>query len=282
MVMENRLNRPSALNSELVSRLNRLDAELRQLQNRDLSASEIVAANRDSVCFIVSSYTLADPFAAGSAPVHYRLLATGFLVPGNKVVSNRHVLEGWFGDPHAETAMRLGAVASRGKILAYFPTLKQPLELSHVVASGAADLAVAQIELPSGIAIPPLRLASQTSVAGEAVLVMGYPLGVTTMLAKTTAVPYQVSALRQDEQEADHLAQFKLIRPTATQGHLADMNGTTLMYDATTAHGSSGGPVFNMRGEVIGVNAALINGFTGTSLGVSTEALRPLLETGHK
>jgi S1-C subfamily serine protease len=284
LVMGSRLHRPGALNSELVGRLNQLDAELKQLQNRELSASEIVAANRDSICFIVSSYTLADSWAPGSAPVRYRLLATGFLVRGNKVVSNRHVLEGWFGDPHAETAIRLGAVASRGKILAYFPTLKQPLELSHVVASRAADLAVAQVELPSGVAIPPLRLASQTSVTGEAVLVMGYPLGVTTMLAKTAAVPYQVSALRQDEQEVDHLAQFKLIRPTATQGHLADMSGTTLMYDATTAHGSSGGPVFNMRGEVIGVNAALINGFTGTSLGVSTAALLPLLnsvETQH-
>jgi S1-C subfamily serine protease len=111
---------------------------------------------------------------------------------------------------------------------------------------------------------------------------MGYPLGVTTMLAKTAAVPYQISALRQDEKEVDHLAQFKLIRPTATQGHLADASGTTLIYDASTAHGSSGGPVFNMRGEVIGVNAALMSGFAGTSLGVSTAALQPLLDASKK
>lgn len=281
MVMESRLHvvSPRPVSPEVISRLNQLDAELKQLQSRDLSASDIVAANRDAICFIVSTYTLSNPWAPGWAPVHYRLLATGFLVPGNKVVSNRHVMEGWFGDPHAETAVKLGAVATREKILAYFPSLKQPVELSHVAVSKTADVAVARVEFPSDVAITPLRLASQTSVTGEPVLVMGYPLGVTTMLAKTTAIPYQVSALRQDEEEVDHLAQFKLIRPTATQGHLADMSGTTLMYDATTARGSSGGPVFNMRGEVIGVNAALINGFGGTSLGISIAALKPLLPT---
>jgi len=50
-----------------------------------------------------------------------------------------------------------------------------------------------------------------------------------------------------------------------------------LMYDASSAHGSSGGPVFNLQGEVIAVNAAYIDGFNGSSLGVSTAELSSLL-----
>jgi len=96
------------------------------------------------------------------------------------------------------------------------------------------------------------------------------------MLAKSTALPYELSGLR-DEQQVDRLARINLIRPSATQGHLSDVIGMSLMYDATTAHGSSGGPVLNMQGEVVGVNAALINGFDGTSLGVSVDALHDLL-----
>jgi hypothetical protein len=35
--------------------------------------------------------------------------------------------------------------------------------------------------------------------------------------------------------------------------------------------------VFNSRGEVIGVNAAYIDGFSGGTLGVSVRALKPLI-----
>jgi len=161
-------------------------------------------------------------------------------------------------------------------VLAYFPTLSTPVELSDFLSATDSDVAIAHVHLPSGASVSPLNLARVTSAPGDPVLVIGYPLGVTTMLAKSTALPYELSGLR-DEQQVDRLAQINLIRPSATQGHLSDVIGTSLMYDATTAHGSSGGPVLNMHGEVVGVNAALINGFDGTSLGVSVDALHDLL-----
>jgi len=56
--------------------------------------------------------------------------------------------------------------------------------------------------------------------------------------------------------------------------------GDKLIYDAPTAHGDSGGPVFTTKGEVIGVNSAYMDGFSrGGTLGVSVESLRALLES---
>jgi hypothetical protein len=40
--------------------------------------------------------------------------------------------------------------------------------------------------------------------------------------------------------------------------------------------------VFNANGEVIGVNFAYVAGFSGATLGVSVESLRPLLEEAPK
>jgi S1-C subfamily serine protease len=77
---------------------------------------------------------------------------------------------------------------------------------------------------------------------------------------------------------ARDLAAHSLIRPSATYGHLGDIVEDKLIYDAPTAQGGSGGPVFNTRGQVIGVNTAYIDGFAGGTLGVSVEALKALLQ----
>ena len=81
---------------------------------------------------------------------------------------------------------------------------------------------------------------------------------------------------------ASELAALSLIRPSATCGHLGDVVGDKLIYDAPTAHGGSGGPVFNTRGEVIGVNSAYMDGFSGGTLGVAVESLRPLIERAQR
>jgi S1-C subfamily serine protease len=74
-----------------------------------------------------------------------------------------------------------------------------------------------------------------------------------------------------------------LIRPSTTYGHLGDVVGDKIVYDASSAHGGSGGPVLNSKGEVIGVNFAYMDGFSGSTLGISVDSLRPLLQevSGH-
>ena len=99
------------------------------------------------------------------------------------------------------------------------------------------------------------------------------------MVAKSPTGVYERLAYRpKDIRAATELAALSLIRPSVTYGHLGDVVGDKLIYDAPTTHGGSGGPVFNAKGEVIGVNFAYMDGFSGATLGVSVESLRPLLE----
>jgi S1-C subfamily serine protease len=103
-------------------------------------------------------------------------------------------------------------------------------------------------------------------------------MGIAGMIAKSPAAINERLAYRpSDISVASELAARSLIRPLSTCGHLGDVIGDMLIYDAPTAHGGSGGPVFDSNGEVIGVNSAYINGFSGGSIGISIESLRPLL-----
>jgi hypothetical protein len=108
-------------------------------------------------------------------------------------------------------------------------------------------------------------------------------MGVLGMVAKSPPAVYDRLAYRKDDVgAASELAALSLIRPSATYGHLGDVVGEKLVYDAPTAHGGSGGPVFDSHGEVIGVNAAYIDGFSGGTLGISVRSLRPLIAAAEK
>jgi serine protease Do len=51
-----------------------------------------------------------------------------------------------------------------------------------------------------------------------------------------------------------------------------------IAYDAATAPGGSGGPVFNARGEVVAINTAYVSGFPGAAVGLAITPLRVLLQ----
>jgi serine protease Do len=101
--------------------------------------------------------------------------------------------------------------------------------------------------------------------------VLGYHSGLDAVLARLEDDDVEAvlsDAGTDDAKIARELSRRGMIRPLATQGHLGDVLPNELVYDAQTTHGGSGGPVLDAGGKVIGINAAILEGFGGANFGV--------------
>ena len=261
--------------------ISHLTEQVGQLEQEQAMPAQVLNRYRNSICYIVGIYQVGFPH---QKPLQRtRISGTGFVVADGLIATNRHVAEPWYGDPDSDVLVAKGATARLEKLVAYFPGFPAPVTLTPAALSSDGDLAVVRMSNPAAFDLQPLPLATDRPNPGELVAVVGYPMGVLGMMAKAPTPVYARLAFRHDDQgAASELAALSLIRPSATCGHLGDVVGDKLIYDAPTAHGASGGPVFNSRGEVIGVNAAYIDGFSGGTLGVSSQALQPLIVQAQK
>jgi serine protease Do len=124
-----------------------------------------------------------------------------------------------------------------------------------VGADSQVDLAVLKIDDPG---VKPLKLAdSDTVQAGDFVLAIGNPFGF-------------------DETVTDGIISSKG-RPNRT-----DAFGDLLQTNAAINPGNSGGPLINLRGEVIGINVAIISrsgGSQGIGFAIPSNTVRTALES---
>ena len=268
--------------NDLQAKVQQLTSQVQELQQEQTMPAVVLDKYRNSICYIFGIYHVGFPNQAPA--VRVRVSGTGFLVSSGLVATNRHVAEPWYGDTESEALIRRGAVPELEKLVAFFPNSPTPVNITPVALSQNDDLAVVNIiDDASAKNLRPLPLAKNDSKPGELVTVLGYPMGVLGMVAKSPSAVYDRLAYRRDDiNAASELAALSLIRPSATCGHLGDVVGEKLIYDAPTAHGGSGGPVFDAQGEVIGVNSAYIDGFSGGTLGISVKALKPLIQSAEK
>lgn len=263
---------------DLRTQVHELTAQIKQLREEQSMPALVMNRYRSSIGYVYGVYHIG--FANQRPEIRARVSGTGFLVDDHLVATNRHIAQPWYGDPEAEKLIRRGATPVVESLVVFFPGRSTPVRLSHASVSKSSDLAVLRAEDPEMLRrLPILPLAKAPASAGQFIDVIGYPMGIAGMIAKSPAAINEHLAHRpHDISMANELAARSLIRPLSTCGHLGDVIGDTLIYDAATAHGGSGGPIFNTNGEVIGVNSAYIDGFSGGSIGVSVGSLRPLLE----
>jgi S1-C subfamily serine protease len=273
---------PSSDGTTLQNQVSELNQQVQQLKREQGMPVTVLNRYRNSICYVFGVYQVGFP---NQPPrLRARVSGTGFVVGKGLLATNRHVAEPWYGDAEAEALIQRGAEPRLEKLVAFFPGSPTPFDITPTVVSAHNDLAILHLEFTTvtrGLA--PLPLATTATTPGELVTVLGYPMGVAGMVAKSPTEVYQRLAYRHDDiNAASELAALSLIRPSATVGHLGDAIGDKLIYDAPTAHGGSGGPVFNSSGQVIGINSAYIDGFSGGTLGISVEALRPLIDAAEK
>lgn len=218
-------------------------------------------------------------------PVHsVEFYGTGFLVDRRgRMLTNRHLAEPWWNDDDAQELEKRGFKARMLYSRAFFPGHHDPFDVRLDRRADDVDLAVLKVDL-RGKRVPvlPLERSREGTVAGQPVVVVGYPAGLEALLAKTdTQVVKSILEKHgtSPEKVTDALGERNLIRPSTTQGHIGDVTGTDIVFDAPTTQGGSGGPVFNKRGQVVAVEYAVLQKFGGNSFGVPISYALKLLET---
>ena len=267
---------------DLTDQVRQLSRQVDQLKQQQGMPALVLDKYRNSIGYIFGVYRVG--FGTKAPVIRARVSGTGFLVSDGLLATNRHVAEPWFGDSEAEALIKRGATADLESLVVFFPGSPTPVSLSPAAVSSRGDLAVLRLADDAAITgMPVLPLARSASAPGELVTVVGYPLGIAGMVAKSPNGIFERMAYRHNDiNAASELAALSLIRPSATWGHLGDVVGDKLIYDAPTAHGGSGGPVFNSKGEVIGVNSAYMDGFSGGTIGVSVSLLKPLVKAARQ
>lgn len=215
-------------------------------------------------------------------PVESFFTGTAFVASaGGLLVTNRHVALPWEHDVTARAVIAQGFEARISGFVAYVAGVGEPLPVELAAASDEADVAVLRCSAIAGRSRPiPLR---ETPVAaGDDVIVLGYPTGLRALLARADE-RFVNELMRQGGLDfwevGRRLAAAGHVAPLATRGIVGQVTPAAVVYDADTASGGSGGPVVDLGGEAVAVNAAILPEFGGANQGVPVAAARRLLES---
>jgi S1-C subfamily serine protease len=198
----------------------------------------------------------------GRAPIaEYEFVGTGFYVGNGYVMTNRHIVQPWLADDKAQSMGARGQPRLK-KLTAYFPDNPQPVALKFKAAASRDDLAVCLLDIPQipeNIPVLPLETDPDAVAVGKTVVMMGYPSGPDRLLALLDDAESRGIQQRYSSLDAllGYLSETKRINPATTQGSITDLDVRRIAYDARTAEGGSGAPLFGPSGRVIGVNFAV-------------------------
>jgi S1-C subfamily serine protease len=282
------------------------------LEQRSEAPSRVIAAATRATVLLLGSYGFVDSasgeplritLAPGATPMpgtngdpppvtmerpegpvfEVRYTGTGFIASRNGLIlTNRHVAVPWEFDEAAAGIIARGFTPVMRRFIAYMPDVEQPFDVQTVRVSDEADLALLR-----GSAVADSIIALPLSITpvhpGQEVIVLGYPLGIRALMARTGATFVQQLLSEGDVDfwtAAERLSDGGFIAPLASRGIIGQVTAQTVVYDAQTTHGGSGGPVLSTTGEVVAINSAILAGFGGSNIGVPAQQARRLLVLG--
>ena len=297
-----------ALRQELGHRLSSTAERLAALERRSQASATVIARSISSVVFLQGAYgfrerssgrmlrhVVADDGRPLISPVGQPLLSlegdgpvaerqftgTGFAVgDSGSLVTNRHLALPWENDANVDALAAQGLEPVMIKFIVYLPGEAAASTVELVRASEDADLAILRRK-DVAEPMPGLRLADEPPAPGDEIIVMGYPTGLRSMLAQSGEAFIEELQKAEDTEfwsVAARLAEKGHIAPLASRGIVGQATPATIVYDAETTHGGSGGPVLDINGSVVAVNAAILPEFGGSNLGVPVAKVRALLK----
>lgn len=296
------------LREELSGRVTTAAERITTLEQRSKAIARVIAQSQASILFLQGSYAFREKASGrmlrhavgpdgrplvlpngiplltleGLGPVAERqFTGTGFVVgEEGEIVTSRHVGQPWLHDTNVKALAGNGLEPVPLKFIAYFADGKEGRGVTLVRAGETADLALLRLDKPVP-GVTGLKLADGVPEPGEDVILIGYPAGIRSMVAH--AGPKFIEALQRDNVTdfwaiAARLSTERRIVPLASRGIVGRVSQQSIVYDAETTHGGSGGPVLDVDGLVVAVNSAIIPEYGGSNFGVPVSKLRSLLE----
>ncbi|WP_170760058.1 trypsin-like peptidase domain-containing protein [Ruegeria lacuscaerulensis] len=297
----------NALKSAFENQVMSTEQRIGTLEQRAGAPTRVITASTRSVAFIQGAYGLRhlesgkllrhvlgpdgeklqtpfgqpwiEPDATGE-PAEFQFTGTGFLLQGIPLMAtNRHVALPWTTGDREQALKSAGLEPVMLRLLAYLPDQSAPIVAELDQFSETADLALLSVdpERVQGLGVP---LADEHPRAGEEVFLLGYPTGLKALIVQ--AGPDFLETLEDDGPAnfwtiASRLSNQSQIQPLASRGIVAQTSPGSVVYDAETTSGGSGGPALNRRGEVVAINAAILPEFGGSNIGVPVSHLKALL-----
>lgn len=298
---EELLRLQTEVENHLADTLNRLE----KLEAEPGKASQVIASVTPSVVFLLGSYGFKDTNtgqllhyveATDGLITRYTLEEEGMVLEvaftGTAIaasqtgllLTNRHVIEPWKEQP--VTTFTQGRVLEPVilKIIAYYPGVHSPVPVKIVNQDENSDLALLQSNEPVE-SINPLDFDPRVPQPGDEVILLGYPTGLRALVARADT-GFLESITGDGAVEtwtvAQQLAEAGYIKPLASRGIVSQVTDKFIVYDAETTFGGSGGPVINLNGRVIAINAAIIPEFGGSNMGVPAHRALYFLAQEHK
>jgi len=294
--------------SDLEALQTELSHRLTALERRTDANARVIAQSMPSVVFFQAAYGFRDVASSrmmryavddnnrpivsplgrplltleGEGPVAERqFTGTAFAIgDGNTLVTNRHVALPWEDDASVEVMAARGFEPVMIKSIVYAPGVAEAETVELILVSEDVDLAILRL-VDATSTRPGLKLADAIPAPGHEVIVMGYPTGLRSMLAQSGEE--FIGELREADDTdfwsvAARLATNGYIAPLSSRGIVSQLSSAMVVYDAETTHGGSGGPVLDVNGDVVAVNAAIIPEYGGSNLGIPAARLRDLLK----
>jgi len=198
-----------------------------------------------------------------------RATGTGFILDKNGLIaSNLHVVRG---SKAIKVKLYGGEIYQVQQIAGFDP---------------GRDLALLRIQPAK--ALPTVRLGdSDAMVAGDQIVAIGNPLGVFDYSVSSGLVSQvrPVCTMQQVEHYKANKPHFDelLAKQKRTDAETEELQNACpqelkiLQISAPISQGSSGGPLFNQHGEVVGVTTAIITAGQNINLAIPTNYLKPIV-----